>query len=133
MVRNKHDSKKIFPFNNSAMWGLQIFVYHFIDFFKDGKMPYFYAESNKDEKMMELLKDIKKEKKGKNHLSLIRLLQICKGIQLTLFILMNNISKIIFHFINFIYNLFHVPFFYLQRRFPRCVWSLVSMSICKHQ
>lgn len=96
-------------------------------------MPYFYAESNKDEKMMELLKDIKKEEKGKNHLSLIRLLQICKGIQLTLFILMNNISKIIFHFINFIYNLFHVPFFYLQRRFPRCGWSLVSMSICKRQ
>lgn len=42
---------------------------------------------------MELLKDIKKEEKGKNHLSLIRLLQICKGIQLTLFILMNNISN----------------------------------------
>lgn len=33
-------------------------------FFKDGKTPYFYAESNKDEKMMELLNDIRKEEKG---------------------------------------------------------------------
>ncbi|XP_065936999.1 ankyrin-1 isoform X11 [Magallana gigas] len=30
----------------------------------DGKTPYFYAESNKDEKMMELLNDIRKEEKA---------------------------------------------------------------------
>lgn len=33
-------------------------------FFKDGKMLYFYVESNKDEKMMELLNDIRKEEIG---------------------------------------------------------------------
>lgn len=58
----KHDRNKYFISQCSVRFA--DFCVSLYWFFKDGKTPYFYAESNKDEKMVELLNDIKKEEKG---------------------------------------------------------------------